>query len=48
MFDTVLRSGSTGPQVEYLQSVLNRLGFSVGTVDGIFGPRTERGVRDEK
>ncbi len=45
MFDTVLRSGSTGPQVEYLQSVLNRLGFSVGTVDGIFGPRTERGVR---
>jgi len=45
MFDTLLRSGSVGPRVEYLQSLLNRLGFAVGAVDGIFGQRTERGVR---
>ncbi len=45
MLEIILRSGSVGPQVEYLQSLLNRLGFTVGRVDGIFGPRTERAVR---
>ena len=40
-----LKMGSRGPLVELLQTVLNRSGYSAGTVDGIFGSRTERAVR---
>lgn len=38
--------GSTGPDVELLQSGLNRADFSVGKVDGIFGSKTEKALKD--
>lgn len=40
----VLRIGSAGPLVELLQSVLRRLGFYAGRVDGAFGPQTQNAV----
>lgn len=42
--DTLLRVGSTGADVSQLQTELNYLGYNVGTVDGILGPKTEAGV----
>lgn len=41
----VLRRGSRGPMVTRLQNGLNRAGFNVGTVDGLFGTRTQAAVR---
>ena len=41
--DTI-RLNSRGPDVALLQSILNRLGFNAGTVDGVFGQRTQNGV----
>ncbi|HDP70407.1 MAG TPA: hypothetical protein ENN38_06345 [Actinobacteria bacterium] len=35
-----------GDDVSQLQKWLNRLGFSTGAVDGIFGPTTERALMD--
>jgi peptidoglycan hydrolase-like protein with peptidoglycan-binding domain len=40
----VLKQGSQGPEVKQLQETLNSLGYSVGTADGVFGPRTEAAV----
>ena len=39
-----IRTGSTGAQVKALQTELNREGYTVGPVDGIFGPKTKAGV----
>ena len=39
-----VKLNSRGPDVALLQSVLNRLGFNTGTVDGVFGTRTQNGV----
>ena len=39
----ILRFGDRGPQVEYLQLALSRLGYS-GVIDGIFGAETRRNV----
>ncbi len=39
-----VRLNSRGPDVALLQAVLNRLGFNTGTVDGVFGQRTQNGV----
>ncbi|MDF2686652.1 MAG: peptidase, partial [Clostridia bacterium] len=39
-----IRQGSRGPYVEYLQSILNKLGLGAGTVNGFFGIRTEQAV----
>jgi len=36
--------GSSGPDVRALQSILNRIGYNAGTVDGIFGNRTYQAV----
>ena len=41
--DTI-KLNSRGPDVSLLQAILNRLGFNAGTVDGIFGTRTQNGV----
>ncbi|WP_096436468.1 peptidoglycan-binding protein [Alteribacter populi] len=40
-----VRRGSRGADVRYVQQRLNTLGFNVGTADGIFGPKTEAGVK---
>ncbi len=41
----LLQRGSSGDDVELLQKRLNRLGYSSGQVDGIFGSQTEAAVR---
>ncbi len=40
-----LYRGLSGEDVKEMQRRLNRLGFSCGTADGIFGSNTEKGVR---
>ncbi len=40
-----LRKGSSGPEVAQLQGALASLGYSVGPVDGKFGPMTEAGLK---
>ena len=42
----VLRKGSKGEAVSRLQQGLYQLGYDPGTVDGIFGPNTERAVKE--
>jgi transcriptional regulator with XRE-family HTH domain len=42
----VLAKGHAGPEVAEAQCLLREAGLSPGAVDGIFGPHTERAVRD--
>ena len=42
--DTV-KYGSRGPAVRRLQTLLNDRGYNCGTVDGIFGAKTDRALR---
>lgn len=39
-----LRPGSRGPYVKLIQSLLRRIGYNPGSVDGVFGPQTQRAV----
>jgi hypothetical protein len=39
-----LKKGMQNQNVRRLQNRLNEMGYNVGAVDGIFGPRTERAV----
>lgn len=41
---TTLKSGDSGSEVTKLQQALNQLGYSVGTVDGVYGPSTQAAV----
>lgn len=41
----MLKSGSSGPDVEALQRALLRKGINPGPVDGVFGSKTEDAVR---
>ncbi|MFB6933138.1 peptidoglycan-binding protein [Streptomyces chartreusis] len=43
--DAILAGGHAGPEVAEAQCLLRRAGFSPGVIDGIFGPVTERAVR---
>ena len=45
MAQSMVRIGSTGEDVKYLQESLIKLGYSPGPIDGIFGPKTETAVR---
>lgn len=41
----VLRNGSKGTDVVYLQTVLAKEGYNTGSIDGIFGKKTEAALR---
>ncbi len=41
-----LRLGSRGPNVKLIQSLLLRIGYDPGVVDGIFGQQTREAVRE--
>ncbi len=40
----IIQEGSTGTAVKAVQTQLNKLGYSCGTVDGVFGPKTKSAV----
>lgn len=40
-----IRKGDSGPDVSTLQTILNSLGYKCGTVDGIFGSKTDAAIR---
>ena len=40
-----MKKGSTGADVQAIQSRLKELGFLTGSVDGIFGSNTEKAVK---
>lgn len=42
----VLRHGSTGAEVQALQTALRNQGYYFGTIDGVFGTDTEHAVKN--
>ena len=40
-----LSPGERGEEVKKLQEALKKLGYAIGTVDGIFGGKTEAAVK---
>lgn len=42
---TTLKQGSRGSEVKQLQTQLKNLGYNVGSIDGIFGPKTLAAVK---
>lgn len=41
-----LTTGSRGDSVKAIQQILKNEGYSLGTIDGVYGPRTARAIRD--
>jgi peptidoglycan hydrolase-like protein with peptidoglycan-binding domain len=46
MAEPVLKKGASGDAVRQLQEALKELGYDPGAIDGKFGDRTERAVKD--
>jgi peptidoglycan hydrolase-like protein with peptidoglycan-binding domain len=44
--EPILKRGSAGPAVVALQDALKLLAINVGTSDGDFGEKTEKGVKE--
>jgi len=44
--ETMLKKNSTGDSVRQLQKALTEFGFGVGRIDGIFGLKTDAGVKE--
>lgn len=42
---TIIRNGSRGPLVSFLQITLKNLNLYSGEIDGVFGPNTSNAVR---
>ncbi|NIK13171.1 N-acetylmuramoyl-L-alanine amidase [Alkalibacillus sp. S2W] len=40
----IYQRGSQGGEVKRIQSALDELGFSLGPIDGIYGPKTEKAI----
>jgi peptidoglycan hydrolase-like protein with peptidoglycan-binding domain len=45
MAEPVLKRGSSDPAVRDLQQALKSLGYDPGSIDGVFGARTESAVK---
>ena len=45
MAEPILKKGSSDPAVRDLQEALKALGYDVGSVDGVFGAKTESAVK---
>lgn len=45
MAKSIIRLGSTGDTVLYLQQSLTKLGYNSGSIDGIFGSKTQTAVK---
>jgi len=45
MARSIIRIGSIGEDVKYLQQSLTSLGYSAGSIDGIFGSKTQTAVK---
>lgn len=45
MTDSLMKLGSRGDSVKWLQWELNERGYDVGNIDGVYGPKTEAAVR---
>lgn len=45
MVQPIIKIGSTGAAVKYLQQSLNKLGYNPGPIDGILGTKTNIAVR---
>ncbi|MGH4119278.1 peptidoglycan-binding domain-containing protein [Clostridium sp.] len=41
----ILKIGSRGTVVMEIQSLLNKLWYDIGKLDGIYGPKTAAGVQ---
>ncbi|MGH2839819.1 MAG: peptidoglycan-binding domain-containing protein [Solirubrobacteraceae bacterium] len=46
MAEPTLKRGSKGQAVKDLQAALNTLGYDAGAVDGVFGAKTEKAVKE--
>ena len=44
----IMKFGSRGPNVQFLQLALNRAGFGPVVTDGIFGARTRQARSEER
>ena len=42
----ILKIGSRGTEVMEIQALLNKLGYNVGEIDGIYGPKTAAAVSE--